>query len=397
MPRILRTGGKLATVGGRLVLDAGGAPCCCGPGFAVKFVECCNADPVLWVDQALVSGCQGIIVGGICYRSTGQVERISALESAGVDVIRAFTAGDGCISGCFDPRCPTCATECCITAYMRGCLTTDPRRCCLLGSAYRLEYTETTTLLRTGWMAGFTIIDNGAQICIVYDPGIIEEYTETRTGTVIHTGTDALGNSCSGVQPTANQTYRRYGRRHVYDQLQVDAPTRRVIPINPRYEDIDERSQSDIPMFVRGELPDPLYLDTGVNDPLTGVPIGNGCNFSTTFDSCERAGTDLDPCPSPTNPLVRRTINTISGAWNCEGGSQDLHTVDLEYACTREITPNVRTTITHTRREWTIQIMSTTGCEVESCADLDPPPNGGGGLIGRPVGGCNGCRREPGL
>lgn len=397
---LLRVGNKLARLDGRLITDEGGAPCCCGPGFAVKFVECCDADPTLWIAAEIVDGCEGVTVGELCYRSTGQVATIADLARAGVEVLRQFTPGDGCTAGCTDPRCRACPVECCITAYLGGCLTTDPRRCCLLGSAYKLTYERVVEYRRTGPLSrGLTIIDGGVTRCVPgYDPGVVREFTETTSAVMWHTGTLNTGESCSGIQPSAHQTFRRTGRQFAADSIRYDTDQARWIVTNPRYVEIDEFTQSDAPLFARGELPTILYLETDARTP-DGFPIGNGCDFRRRVEVCAVQNPN-EPCPGPNNPIDTIYERAISGTFDCSGGTQTLTEYVTEFACAGQPNevpmPSVRTT----RHTWTVEILSRVGCEVQSCDDIGPDPNGGGsGLIagGGAGSGCAGCRQEPGL
>jgi len=57
VPKLLAIAGKLRTLSRRLVTDAGGAPCCCGPG------EDCPCDPALRLQAFRADTCRGGVVG----------------------------------------------------------------------------------------------------------------------------------------------------------------------------------------------------------------------------------------------------------------------------------------------------------------------------------------------
>lgn len=394
MASLVRIGNTLSVVGGQLVTDAGGAPCCCGPGSAVKFAECCDGDPSIWVDAALVEGCQTIHVGELCYSRTGETAQIVDLERAGVAVMRRFgPETDGCVSGCYDSRCRPCPTECCIRALLPACRTDEARRCCILGSAYALRLTKTVEYrvwgaaclneYNPGPNSCFTQFPSGACVGFVTDPLI--ESTETLRATMFHSGNDLFGYPCSGITPSANRFYRRTGRGWFVDGYTVDAQ-----PINGRYEPIDESWQDQQFMLARGEMPQVAYIDVGDH--------GEACNASRTFTACERQETDLDPCPSPTNPIVRRDDIAVAGAWDCNGGRQVLTESGYRVSCASGNNPLTTYYTRTTTLEWTVEILSRVGCEQLNCSDGQPDPNGGGsGFIARPAGGCAGCRQESGL
>jgi len=385
MSELLSISGRLATRDGRL-LDSACAAVCCTPQNAIRFTECCDGDPVIWVLESLGAGCRVIHVGQYCYTNTGERATLASLAAAGVPVLSAFNGDDGCVSGCADPACRRCPIECCLTALLPGCRTDDVRRCCLLGSAYRIDYTERRTVRVWGYHCdqqyGGTCYVEVPGGCVGYYADPILEFESVLTTHTTHTGTDAFGQSCSGVQPTANRFYRRTGRRWVVDGYAAGG-----IPINGRYEDIDDRWQDDLPHFARGEMPTVAYLDVGDH--------GEACDGTTEFIQCERAGSDLDPCPSPDNPTIRITRNTISGSWNCDGGRQTLTIDDEQRFCPRTNPEFIARMLDVTVREWTVTILSRQGCEVSTCADANP--GGSGGLIGPPSGGCVGCRSGPGL
>ena len=396
---------ELITKDGRLVLRDGrlaDASClteCCDGLNAVKFVECCDGDPVLWVLESLVAGCVSIKVGEFCYRNTGEVQAIADLEHAGLSVLRAFTpnTGDGCVSDCRDERCRDCPTACCVRAYLPACRSDQPRRCCLLGSAYRLEYTRTVSYRLWGYDCASDLRPGGGCFsrigqeppCYGYQTDPLEEWVETINATMIHTGEDAFGSSCSGVQPSGNRFIRRTGRRWTVERYTSDAE-----PVNGRYEPIDERTQDNRQHFARGEMPSVIYGQTEERD-AQGNPIGEACNFSGHFRSCARAESEIDPCPSPTNPLVRIDDVQISGSWDCAGGVQTVVEQGERRSCGETSHPLSQFYRRETVTTWTVTILSRQGCEVETCADADPMP--GGGLLAGGSGGCAGCRGGPGL
>jgi len=57
VPKLLAIAGKLRTLSRRLVTDAGGAPCCCGPG------EVCPCDPALRLQSFRADTCRGGTTG----------------------------------------------------------------------------------------------------------------------------------------------------------------------------------------------------------------------------------------------------------------------------------------------------------------------------------------------
>ena len=141
MAQLAFTGGKLIALDGKLA-DASCLDACCDGGDAIKFVECCDGEPSLWVAEDIAGSCTTIKVGELCYRNTGQAESISDIESAGGQVLRAFneTAGDGCVTDCYDNRCRACPRECCLRAFLPRCEVTalgplGAAQCCGLGSA----------------------------------------------------------------------------------------------------------------------------------------------------------------------------------------------------------------------------------------------------------------------
>jgi hypothetical protein len=391
MPRLFTNAGRIVARIGRL-LDETCADACCVSGEAIKFTECCDGDPVLWVWSQIAEHCASIGVGDRCYANTGERASIADLERSGIAVLRQFTTGDGCRNGCGDERCRACPTACCLVGYVAPCRDIDPRRCCVFGSAYRLDYTERTTYRRVGYDCGrigycVTIIDGGGSRCIGYDIGVVEEWEETLTATVFHAGTDALGNSCSGYNTAGSRYYRKVGRVFEADGYTVQNQAF-VVPINPRYRDIDDRWADENLHFARGEMPTPEYVDVG--------QWGEACDAQQLWEQCERTGTELDPCPSDTNPLTRRRRVSVVGSWDCSGGRQTVTVTDDEYGCPRDPNPLATRTERITIREWRVVILSNVGCEVTTCADA-LPGDGSGGLIGAPVGGCVSCRQSPGL
>lgn len=396
---------ELATKDGRLVLRDGrlaDASClteCCDGLNAVKFVECCDGDPVLWVLESLVAGCVSIKVGEFCYRNTGEVQAIADLEHAGISVLRAFTpnTGDGCVTDCRDERCRECPTACCVRAYLPPCRTDQPRRCCLLGSAYLLVYTKTVSYRLWGFDCASDLRAGGGCFarlgqeppCYGFQLDPLEEWVETTNASMIHTGEDAQGNSCSGVNPSGDRFIRRIGRRWTVERYTSDAE-----PVNGRYEDIDERTQDNRQHFARGEMPDVIYGQTQDRD-ANGNPIGEACNFTGHFRSCARVESEIDPCPSPTNPLVRMDDVQISGTWDCNGGLQTVVETGERRSCGETEVPLRQYYRRETVISWTVTILSRQGCEVSTCADADPMP--GGGLLAGGDSGCLGCRDGKGL
>ena len=399
MSRLLSIDGKLVSVAGSLLATGGGVDCCCDPANAVLFVECCDGDPRLWIAEAAVVGCEVVKVGEFCYRRTGETAKIPDLQAAGLIVLLQFNtaAGDGCVPQCFAAPCRQCPRECCLTVQLPACRNIDARRCCGMGSAYRLEYTETRDEVVTGVDcpgAGCFGNDTG---CVGFTPpGGIRNERSVLTATMIYAGRDGFGVPCSGVTETANRFYRRTGQfwtRDAYQPVPQSNPSS-VVPINGRYEPIDEQWQDDQPHFGRGEHPPVHYMETDALDP-NGFPIGEACDFSRTVTFCLLGG----PCPSPTNTLGGVITESVEGAWDCSGGRQ-VHVLDrTDYTCSQTNGTNLATRrVVTTTREWAWVVLSREGCEGDPCSSIPATP-GSGIPVGGPVadGGCAGCREGPGL
>jgi hypothetical protein len=412
---ILSIDGRLVRVGGSLLSTSGGVDCCCNPtDEAVLFVECCDGEPRLWIIATRADGCGTVKVGQFCYRNTGQRETVAAVEASGGVVLRAFNeaAGDGCVTDCFDDRCRPCPRECCIRVFLPRCEVTalgplGEARCCGLGSAYRLDYTERRTRLVTGYDCtggGCLTAPNGVG-CIGFNPGVIIDEEALIRASVTWGGRGTDGDNCSGVMDTANRTFTTRTRAWRSGGYVLSGGA--VVPLIGIYEDEPGFRQDDIPHFQPGELPQVDYIATDRRFTYPdGVEMGifDACNTTSEVNLCERIGSPDDPCPSPTNPVTVRVIDSVVGSWDCTGGNQTHTTRTTTTTCALAnqqagLPALVQETVVTVYREWSLTVLSREGCEVDPC--IDPAPSPGPGTVIRPPppagGGCSGCRQGPGL
>ena len=112
MARIVVQNGKVCTSGGRVITDAGGAPCACDPGSNLTFAIACSLPAIpeaIWITDAAIAAvdpADGVVLyNGQCYQIRGRAPVLGLV----VDTL------DGSFGDCLDPLCvppPTCPPPC---------------------------------------------------------------------------------------------------------------------------------------------------------------------------------------------------------------------------------------------------------------------------------------------
>lgn len=410
---------------GVLLTDEGGAPCCCGEDRVAHLVcECCDGDPCLW--QILPPGC---FIGRtirmpdlrdesgnlLCFRVTDTVRPVSELISAGIPFRQptgVVCLGEGDCRVFQGTECRVCRRECCICATLPDCQPDGFQRRCLLGSKYRLEVTYNERILTTTRHSGQTSTQSPECPCAV-TPDLFDlrtERNEWRASTV-----HARGLGCWEDPDT-------YERRVTVFRNGLECATGEAAMPWAVNEDCTLRGCNG------GESPTVQVLensDTGLETGLGALDLAyegeafatqhnrppdsegyiSPCAFDVTATVCERVGSELDPCPGPTNPIVRVVRERYQADQpSCLAGHKVYELWDTWYVCGQSGSRLGVTT--HTRREWAwnISIQSRNGCEAEGCDDPPAPlaiiPSPRPALIVPPavrLSGCGGCRGEYGI
>lgn len=161
MARIVVQNGKVCTSGGRVITDAGGAPCACDPGSNLTFATACSFPAIpeaIWITDAAIAAvdpADGVVLyNGQCYQIQGRAPVLGLV----VDTL------DGSVGDCLDPLCvppPTCPPPC-IMVNIEG---TTPAPLCdyLEGSSPRSVGTQggagVNGLFSLPWIGGARYAD----------------------------------------------------------------------------------------------------------------------------------------------------------------------------------------------------------------------------------------------
>lgn len=428
MGQLLSQNGQLLRIRGHL-LPAQQAVCCCQAGRmkAYLFRECCDGNPLLWIAASAFGPtglpCSVVRVGKDefgkpqCFKNTGQEEYADALDTAGVPVLRDFNAavGDGCqVAGdCLQAQiagtCRECPAQCCLKGYPPVCRPgIDPRRCCVLGSAARVVkyYRRTERIWGTLFAQRVTNQNNEWIAGLSVDPIFESDWLVREEGMMVRS--PQPGFFCSGYQPSCRYRETYTERRFVMDGWnwsEVDSiglPTlaAQIVPINPRIETVIDRSTVDDQCQITE--PYPAVMVPRKYDRATDSYIESACDLSDSKTICG-GGT---PCPAPGNPWFFSEAWSVLGQFACLHGQQHYRYESATKTSPNDLPQgwtNPHSSGENTQwREIDIRIWyeitpySRVGCEVTDCDDI--PPSGGGVPGPQPVmGGCQGCRKGPGL
>jgi hypothetical protein len=381
LPTLARTAaGRLRALVGRA-----GDPCCCNGGGAYRATECCDGVPEVWIEAGAALRCGG--VGGVvrlrggpegtdgrCFTLTSDFATDEDVRRLGLVVWGG--AAVECMTGCTDARCTVeCPTGCCVFAWLPACTMDEPRRCCVLGSAYRLTYTQVYREVRTRPASqAYISIGGGCEEDCIFDPTVVTETREDRLeAEVVHAGEEPIfGENCSGILPFARTRVVRAERVWMTDGDDVDGCTVRAR--NGRYVETGSDVVNSVAVFARGELPAYLYPLDGDGNAM------NACQSHAQIDECAIAFPE--PCPNPSNPaqgVVRRRVIDVRGGAECNGGEQVVVEVETRSLCNRDLdgqAPTLALEVTRRewRRTWTVEILSWNGCETRTCPEDLPPP-----------------------
>lgn len=399
----------------RALVGRAGDLCCCDGGGAYKARECCDGEPAIWIRREDAERCGG--PGAVVILRTGPDSPVEGVDGRCFTILNEFATDDElrranidifggnaieCAQDCGADPCPPCPDQCCIFATLPSCsLTPSPgsERCCVLGSAYEIDYLDEFEETRTGpaGFQAFTVIGGDCPRACVWSR---DEVTDTRYrsvfGHVVWATQDPLtAQWCSPYRPSATRLSVRRDRVHVYDSLQVVGCEVEIRGL--RYTEENERTTDDVPVLQLGELP-AFQVPQWLRDDETGRHL---CNFHDEINLCIMPAPE--PCPNPGNPnqaIGSRVVLDVRGSVDCNGGEQTIIREEWLWPCRPEQFPGEPVIYTRRewRRRWTVRVLSRDGCELLTCPSRRPPPSPAlvrqpspnGRIVGS-VTGCGGC------
>jgi hypothetical protein len=408
--------GKLRALVGRA-----GDPCCCDGGGAYKARECCDGEPAIWIRRLDAERCGG--PGAVVIIRTGPDSPVEGVDGRCFTILNEFATDDElrrlgidmyggnaveCVGDCGAPPCPPCPDQCCIFATLPSCsLNPSPgsERCCVLGSAYAIEYLDEFEETRTGPVGfqAFSVIGGGCpRACVWAHDEVTDRRYRSVFGRVVWAAQNPLsGEWCSDVRNSAVRLSVRRDLVHVYDSLQVVGCEVQVRGLRAVPE--DETVSDDVPVLQMGELP-AFQIPPWLRGDEAGRHL---CNFHDEIELCSIPAPE--PCPNPDNPnqaITTRVVLDVRGSVSCDGGEQTIIREEWLWPCRPETF--VGEPVIYTRREWrrrwTVRVLARDGCEILTCPGRRPAPSpqlvrqvsaGGRVSVGASAGvaGCGGCGR----
>ncbi len=429
--KLLQKGKRLMRSGTRLFASGDGTSCCCDSEPAYQYQECCDGQPRIWVALSAFGGrlqpCDIISIGldddgkPICFHLTGSEATTAELDEAGIVYIRQFIGSDGCATGssCLggiqSGTCRECPVACCIRGFPPTCKQ-GPLPCCVLGSAILVRWKQIRTETVEGFLHGiYGFTPDGLTITAGFSASPISEFIwETEVEMVIVNRAND-GKKCVDVEPYCRRRDRYFqrlfnadGYRYTNNEDGFIRVNTQVLPINPRYEILLDRTVED------PNCDAPIYPDVAydLSDPDTSLSDRKACGVSWVQFGCSSGG----PCPGFNNPWYLRTSVNIDGSFNCNIGYQNYIRETIE-----KITPfgvansndnphpsgeNPRTTTIRYDTQYQVTTLSSDKCEARSCDDIDvgaggdPLPLTSIPFISRSSirsEGCSSCRQSIGL